>query len=952
MRRMGWMAVVACLLLIGSVRAADDRAYLVDGVETIGSPGIPGALCVYGERAFTVVIGSVDRRPTPVVAAARLGKGRLVAFGHEGYFGDLKSGDTARLLVNCVRWAASRDVKEGIPKVGLRGFGAFEAHLKKQGIEAKQLGRDWTKQLGELDAVVTSPAGLSQAEVKALRAFVEAGGGVLAGVPGWGWKQLNPGKSIGDELAGNSLFGAAGIAWADGYQGDTVPGGFSAKAEPPSLAHAGDALDALESIALRKRARFSKADVAVAVAAVTRCAMSVPSDDTLFRPKLQRLLTAHSGTVKLPTPKAPLTDADGLAKVILTMQLRRDLRLPPDEVKAHPAAQHFPGAVPADAKRVTRKVAVDTAVPAWHSTGLYAAPGEVVTVTVPEGAARKGLSVRIGAHSDRLWHKSTWSRAPEVCRRFPIDAPTTKAANAFGGLVYIEVPGRCTLGKLEAEIAGAVEAPLYVLGKTTEDDWRKTIRTRPAPWGEVANDKVVITVKAEHLRTLDDPERLMKFWADVMDACADLATIPRTRARPERYVSDAQISAGYMHAGYPIMTWLDAGPRFVNYANMSTKGDWGMFHEMGHNHQSGLWTFGGTGETTVNLFTVYVLETVCKATGGHGGIDPARRRTKIEAHLAAGADFGKWTGDPFLSLAMYLQLKEGFGWDTYKKVFAEYRTLPGRERPRTDDEKRDQWMVRFSRAVGRNLGPFFEKWGVPTSAKARQSISELPVWMPPEFSLEIRRDPDGLVTVKHLLGPATIRYTTDGSEPTEKAAEYLKPFAFAGTGTVKARAYVKGQPPSAVATRQYRFRAGRGKWKVLRASSFEPGNEPRLAIDGDPGTLWHTRWQGTVPKHPHELQIDLGKATAISAVTCLPRQDGVNGRIAKYELYISAKRKAWGKPVAAGTFADAATLQTVRLAKPVVGRYLRLVALSEAKGGPWASLAEIDVVTAEPDKQP
>ena len=39
--------------------------------------------------------------------------------------------------------------------------------------------------------------------------------------------------------------------------------------------------------------------------------------------------------------------------------------------------------------------------------------------------------------------------------------------------------------------------------------------------------------------------------------------------------------------------------------------------------------------------------------------------------------------------------------------------LSDHERPKSDDEKRDQWLVRFSRQVGRNLGPFFEAWGVP-----------------------------------------------------------------------------------------------------------------------------------------------------------------------------------------------------------------------------------------------
>jgi hypothetical protein len=62
-----------------------------------------------------------------------------------------------------------------------------------------------------------------------------------------------------------------------------------------------------------------------------------------------------------------------------------------------------------------------------------------------------------------------------------------------------------------------------------------------------------------------------------------------------------------------------------------------------------------------------------------------------------------------------------------------HRGLARGEQPKNDDEKRDQWMVRFSRAAGRNLGPFFQAWGVPTSEKARASIADLPPWMPEGF---------------------------------------------------------------------------------------------------------------------------------------------------------------------------------------------------------------------------
>ena len=52
----------------------------------------------------------------------------------------------------------------------------------------------------------------------------------------------------------------------------------------------------------------------------------------------------------------------------------------------------------------------------------------------------------------------------------------------------------------------------------------------------------------------------------------------------------------------------------------------------------------------------------------------------------------------------------------------------------------------------------------------------------------------------------------------------------------------------------------------------------------------------------------------------------------------------WGKPVAHATFSDDAKLKTVTWENPAQGRFIRLVALSGYANGPWASLAEVEVV--------
>jgi hypothetical protein len=281
------------------------------------------------------------------------------------------------------------------------------------------------------------------------------------------------------------------------------------------------------------------------------------------------------------------------------------------------------------------------------------------------------------------------------------------------------------------EFANVVEAPHFVHGKTSSEDWLTSIRLHPAPWAELETKNLVITVPSSLVRGLQQPDRLMDYWAQVLDACADLASIPRERKRAERFVFDVQITNGFMHSGYPIMAHVPSAAGAIDLRQLMLKGGWGFYHELGHNHQEPEWTFEGTTEVTCNLFSLYVLETLTPRAEKHDNVQPGVVAGLERKHVQSGRSFEQWKKDPFLALVMYQQLQQAFGWDAYKKVFQEYQSLSPDERPKTDDEERDQWMVRFSRAVSKNLGPFFEYWGVPTSQQARQSIANLPTWMPP-----------------------------------------------------------------------------------------------------------------------------------------------------------------------------------------------------------------------------
>ncbi len=704
---------------------AEAARTMVDGVGEIALPGVPGTLSVFGPKAFPVVAGKSGGRAAPLVGAARLGRGRAVLFGH-GYFEDaLAVGDTERLVRNVAAWVA------GKPKarIGVRRWKRLRASLSAAGHEIVDLdAAAWTSRLGKLDAAFVPLADVSDDEREALAKRIKAGMGIVAGMPGWGWQQLNPTKSLAEDNQANRLLAPAGLVWGGEYLEKPKGGRLPVKGPAPALTHAGLALDALVVEDEGDRT-LPKAESALAVATVTRAIREAPRADKLLLPRLGKLLKHADDPRYLPTAERPLADDHGLGKLLLTLQIQRDALLPPDKVKAHPAATHFPGAVPRGARRVRRTLTLDLATPGWRSTGLYAVPGKAIVVATGRSALDRGLGLRIGAHKDKLWGKARWSRVPEITVVRPLDKERTEHASPYGGLVYVVVPPKLR-GTVELTIRGAVEVPHFVLGTTTLEDWRKTIRDHPAPWAELETAKVIITVPSEHVRTLDDPEALMRWWDTVMDGCADLTAQPHERERPERYVADVQISAGYMHAGYPIMTHLDAAPRFVDLERLSTQGDWGMFHEMGHNHQHKDWTFGGTIEVTCNLFSLYLMETVCKKGIGHKAMEPASIEKNTRAYEKGGRKFGLWKSKPFTALIMYQQLRTAFGWEAYKKVFAEYRDLADYARPKGDDAKRDQWMVRMSKTVGRNLGPFFEAWGVPVSKAARAKVADLPGWMP------------------------------------------------------------------------------------------------------------------------------------------------------------------------------------------------------------------------------
>lgn len=426
------------------------------------------------------------------------------------------------------------------------------------------------------------------------------------------------------------------------------------------------------------------------------------------------------------TPKAPIRDRDPYRRVLAAYQAFSLTRDPVRTIAKHPTADTFPGAVPSDALRIEREVEIDLSAPGWHSTGLYAPAGELITFSSSR-ALPQGTRVRIGAHKDNIRRRAQWKRPLLITREDPFAGRRAESACAFGGAVYIVVPQGHS-GTARVTVEGAVQAPHFRLGAHSNAEWKR-VRNASAPWAELECDGVILSIESSKIRDLEDADGLMELWQETMDHCADLAGISRTRTRPERIVPDVEISAGFMHSGYPIMLYLPQSDELVSVEGLRD-GTWGIWHELGHNQQSPrLWTFNGTVEVTCNLFSLYLNEKIAGRTdeGVWGGLRNIDQRLADQLKT----DVSPWeSGNLGLRLQMYRQMQAAFGWEPFKRVFADYAKLPRADWPKTDQAKRDMWLVRFSQHVGRDLGPFFDAWGLGVTAEAKAKVADLPDWMP------------------------------------------------------------------------------------------------------------------------------------------------------------------------------------------------------------------------------
>jgi len=227
-------------------------------------------------------------------------------------------------------------------------------------------------------------------------------------------------------------------------------------------------------------------------------------------------------------------------------------------------------------------------------------------------------------------------------------------------------------------------------------------------------------------------------------------------------------------------------------------------------------------------------------------------------------------------------------------------------------------------------------------SKACPVISNVEAYKAPKVLVEpkIRRNKSGEVSIEVFDEGIEIRYTLDGSTPSESSGLYNSKFEWKQKGTIQAAAFDTSTGESSPVTTE-KFDVVKEKWKVIGEYALE--NETENIFDGNENTAWNLEQEP-----PADVIIDLGETLRLNGFTYLPDQGRWNpGIIFNYELYVSRDGRTWGEPVSEGEFSNiknSPVLQKTTF-EPVSGRYIKLKALSPAEENGRVGIAEFGVLT-------
>ena len=156
------------------------------------------------------------------------------------------------------------------------------------------------------------------------------------------------------------------------------------------------------------------------------------------------------------------------------------------------------------------------------------------------------------------------------------------------------------------------------------------------------------------------------------------------------------------------------------------------FLELGHNMQRGEWTFDGSTEVTVNIFSLHVFHDLLNREVNQVAWLLGAKSAMERYFSNDNPTYTDWQNDVGVALATFAQLIKHFGWESMYQFMSQYENdiKINNNIPKNNQEKIDQWVIRYSKIVGKNIKEQFKMFGLPVSQNVDDQIINLEIWLP------------------------------------------------------------------------------------------------------------------------------------------------------------------------------------------------------------------------------
>jgi len=372
----------------------------------------------------------------------------------------------------------------------------------------------------------------------------------------------------------------------------------------------------------------------------------------------------------------------------------------------------------------------------YRPTGLFAAPGEIVTLTIPEDLVGK-IRVYIG-HLHYLLNFGALKRSKQ------------KIASPFGGLIVIRVM-RKDIGMFDVTVENAIEAPNFVFGKNSNDDWNR-MKHLAVPWTVLTvPGQMAIYIETLKMKSVTNMTGVMAPVKESMDVFEEMLGVPRGfQPGEERVIYDPKMGGGgytwvWLYAGVVLCTGAGESVIAANYYTSLIDNFYSsvVFHEIGHRGcYPDLPASGGQWNAEIVRRYIEIKRglvnwdswgspwTVLKNMVGYKIF--SKGKPCYEADSAKKFPSGIWykvnSYENCWTVLFRFPLKE-FGWDTLRKVFSwntdedKYSII----KYSSGQIKSNRLAELYCKATGHNMIPFYNFFNINITSSAATHCQTLPL---------------------------------------------------------------------------------------------------------------------------------------------------------------------------------------------------------------------------------